>query len=119
MNMKYIITESQYVNFLKRRLNPELYFDYIKKACEEYDMRGVDLDQFVQDIHTIAIDDFLIDEVGSDYLYSQEIYDASEGFLTDWLEGEIYDYVVNFYYDNDIDKDEDVSGLTFDSLLSN
>lgn len=100
--MKYIITESQWVKYIRRRLTPELYFEYIKKACEDYSLRDVDLEQFIHDIHTNAIDNFFIEGEDSEGLFNQEIYDITEDLLTDLYGGEIYDYVLNYYYDNNI-----------------
>ena len=110
--MKYIITESQWVNYIRRRLTPELYFEYVKEACAEYPMRGVNLDQFLEDIHTIATDDIFIKGEGdSEGLFNEEIYDFTKGMLTGSLGGKIYDYVLNYYYDNKIGEEYNYSSI--------
>ena len=105
--MKYIITESQWDNWLRRRMSPEKYFDYVKRACYHYDDRGLDIEQFIQDIHSKAIDDFLLTELDI-FNINSEIYDTYVDCLVNCLDGEILKYIEDFYYDYDIGVDEEL-----------
>ena len=105
--MKYIITESQWENWLRRRISPEDYFEYVRFACNHYDDRGVDLEQFVQDIHSRAIDDFLLAQF--DYVnINDELYEAYEDCLINCFDGKILKYIKDFYYKYDIGTDEEL-----------
>lgn len=113
--MRYIITESQALNYIKRQLTPEVYFEYIKDACENLIGSTDDEDDFIYEVGTTAVEEFLYSggffEEGLSGELAQQYYET----LFDDDNQDIMEYILNFFHEhNDSDSVD-----SFDDLEEN
>lgn len=111
--MKYIIKESQAKNYIRRVLDKELFFDYVKEVCSDIIGSSEDEDEFIFDVVNGAITDFLYDEGFIDEALSGEIArEFGESIFQDEYT-DILEYILQFYekYGNVDDNDESLEDL--------
>lgn len=108
--MRYLITEQQMLNFIRRNFTPEVYFDYIKENCVESLCTSDTEDDFLYTVGIDAVTDYLFDEGLIEEALQGDI--ARTYFETLWDEenSEALEYILEYYSKKDEicdDFDED------------
>lgn len=117
--MKYIISESQALNYIKRNLSTEVFYEYIKDACENIIGSTDDEDEFIHDVAQVAIENFLFEagffEEARKGQFFQELYET----LFDEENSHILEFILEYFekYKDVGEDDDEEDNLSYDDLL--
>lgn len=126
MNMKYIITESQYnllseksaFDKMKRRISKSILSEFIEEAIEEFDQCGEFDDEleYSDEVIRRGISNFLY-SLSSEVEFTPESFGESEETLMsicrDWFE----DDLIESFLDN-CPEDQEDEGASFEDLFN-